>query len=105
LHRLNCPMTLFRSRLLPLSALWAMFALVPMTFAPPAAAQADQRKLVTSATITLSSFLADPEMGWLKHNLGRAKAVMIAPEITKASFIVGGSGGRAVVVAERVFHQ
>lgn len=92
-------MTPFHSRLLPLSALWAVFALVPMTFAPPAAAQADQRKLVTSATITLSSFLADPEMGWLKHNLGRAKAVMIAPEITKASFIVGGSGGRAVVVA------
>lgn len=62
-------------------------------------AQSDQRRLVTSATVTLSSFLGDPEMGWLRQNLGRAKAVMIAPEITKASIIVGGSAGRAVVVA------
>jgi len=62
-------------------------------------AQSAQRRLVTSATVTLSSFLGDPEMGWLRQNLGRAKAVMIAPEITKASIIVGGSAGRAVVVA------
>jgi len=34
----------------------------------------------------------------MRQNLGRAKAVMIAPEITKASIILGGSGGRAVVV-------
>src|SRR2546430_15261558 len=38
-------------------------------------------------------------MAWLKRNLARAKAVLIAPEITKAGFILGGSGGRAVVVA------
>jgi len=70
-----------------------------MFAAPHARAQADQRKLVTSATITLNSFLTDPEMGWLKQNFSRAKAVMIAPEVTKASIIVGGSAGRAVVVA------
>ncbi len=72
---------------------------VAATFAAPAAlAQADQRKLVTAATVTLASFLRDPEMTWLRQNLGRARAVVIAPEITKASIIVGGSGGRAVVV-------
>ena len=38
-------------------------------------------------------------MTWLRDNLARAKAVMIAPEITKAGVVVGGSGGRAVVVA------
>ena len=72
---------------------------VAATLAAPAAlAQADQRKLVTAATVTLASFLRDPEMTWLRQNLGRARAVVIAPEITKASIIVGGSGGRAVVV-------
>jgi lipid-binding SYLF domain-containing protein len=66
--------------------------------APTALAQVDQRRLVTAATVTLASFLNDPDMTWLKQNFGRAKAVMIAPEITKASIIVGGAGGRAVVV-------
>jgi lipid-binding SYLF domain-containing protein len=66
--------------------------------APTAFAQVDQRRLVTAATVTLTSFLSDPNMTWLTQNFGRAKAVMIAPEITKASIIVGGAGGRAVVV-------
>jgi lipid-binding SYLF domain-containing protein len=66
--------------------------------APAALAQADQRRLVTAATVTLASFLDDPSMSWLRQNFGRARAVMIAPEITKASIIVGGSVGRAVVV-------
>ena len=66
--------------------------------APSALAQADQRRLVTAATVTLASFLNDPDMDWLRQNVGRARAVMIAPEITKAGIIVGGSGGRAVVV-------
>ena len=67
--------------------------------APTARAQADQRSLVTAATVTFANFKNDPGMSWLQRNLGRAKAVMVAPEITKAGFILGGSGGRAVVVA------
>ncbi len=38
-------------------------------------------------------------MKWLQQNLHRAKAVMIAPEVLKAGFIFGGSGGHAVVLA------
>jgi len=67
--------------------------------APAVYAQADQQKLVNEAEASLSNFVKDPEMKWLQQNLHRAKAVMIAPEILKAGFIFGGSGGRAVVVA------
>jgi lipid-binding SYLF domain-containing protein len=67
--------------------------------APTSHAQSDQRRLVTGATATLASFLADSNMTWLNENISRARAVIIAPEITKAGFIVGGAGGRAVVVA------
>lgn len=70
-----------------------------MVLAPTVHAQADQRSLVTAATVTFANFKNDPGMTWLQRNLGRAKAVMIAPEITKAGFILGGSGGRAVVVS------
>jgi len=64
-----------------------------------ALAQSEQQTLVNKADTTFSNFLRDPDMTWLQQNLGRAKAVMIAPEIVKAGFIVGGSGGRAVVLA------
>jgi len=70
-----------------------------LILAPAALAQADQRILVTDAKLTLASFLNDPNMSWLQRNLGEAKAVLIAPSIARAGFILGGSGGRAVAVA------
>ena len=68
-------------------------------FAAAAQAQSEQQKLIADAEKVLSNFLRDPDMGWLQQNIGRSKALMIAPEILKAGFIFGGSGGRALVVA------
>ena len=68
-------------------------------FASPAHAQTEQQKLIADAEKVLSNFLRDPDMTWLQRNIGRSKALMIAPEILKAGFIFGGSGGRALVVA------
>jgi len=67
--------------------------------APSAYAQTEQEKLVNAAETSLSNFMRDPEMKWLQQNANRAKALIIAPEILKAGFIFGGSGGRALVVA------
>jgi SH3 domain-containing YSC84-like protein 1 len=64
-----------------------------------ALAQSEQQKLVNAADATLSHFMSDPDMTWLQQNISRAKAVMIAPEVAKAGFIFGGSGGRAVTLA------
>lgn len=54
--------------------------------------------LVDAADKTFANFMRDPEMDWLHQNIRRAKAVLIAPEVAKAGFIFGGSGGRAVLV-------
>ena len=56
-------------------------------------------KLVSEARGTLSNFLRDPDQTWIQDNLSRAKAILIAPQIVKAGFIFGGSGGRAVLLA------
>lgn len=78
----------------------AFVALASAAFlAAPVQAQADQQKLVNSSSTTLSNFLRDPDMTWLQNNIGRAKGVLIAPQIAKAGFIFGGSGGRAVLLA------
>jgi SH3 domain-containing YSC84-like protein 1 len=78
----------------------AMIAAAAIGFVANANAQGDQQVLVDQASTTLSNFMRDPEMKWLQQNIGRAKAVLISPEIVKAGFIVGGSGGRAVLVAK-----
>ena len=73
-------------------------AVVSMFVAPAAQAQSEQQALVAKAQTTLSNFVRDPEMTWIQTNLRRAKGVLIAPEIVKAGFIIGGSGGRAVLL-------
>lgn len=72
--------------------------------AAPAAAQSDQDKLVAEARTTLNNFIRDPDQTWIHDNIGRAKALLIAPQIVKAGFIFGGSGGRAVLVAHNGTH-
>jgi lipid-binding SYLF domain-containing protein len=85
-----------RSLALRMLRVWLLAAaLLPQ----PSFAQAEQRVLVTDAKLALATFINDPDMTWLQRNLGDAKAVLIAPRITKAGFIVGGSGGRGVVFA------
>jgi lipid-binding SYLF domain-containing protein len=78
----------------------ALAAVASLTlFAPAAHAQGEQQKLIADAEKVLSNFLRDPDITWLQRNIGRSKALMISPEILKAGFIFGGSGGRALVVA------
>ncbi len=76
-------------------------AAATLSFALVSAAQAqtDQQKLVDQAQATFANFLRDPEMTWLQKNIRSAKGVLIAPEVVKAGFIIGGSGGRALLLA------
>jgi lipid-binding SYLF domain-containing protein len=59
----------------------------------------DARATTDASQATLNRFVKDPEMTWLQQNLPRAKAVLISPRILQAGFIVGGSGGNAVLHA------
>jgi lipid-binding SYLF domain-containing protein len=84
-----------RRRFVTAAGVAALSALVP---AISTAAISDAAQLVGAADATLSNFVRDPEMTWLHDNIGRAKAVLIAPEVAKAGFIFGGSGGHALLV-------
>ena len=75
-----------------------LLALLLVTSAGAALAQSEQQKLVNAADTTFQNFMRDPDMTWLQQNIGRAMGVLIAPEVAKAGFIFGGSGGRAVLV-------
>jgi len=54
---------------------------------------------VDAARATLDNFVRDPDMRWFREHVGRAKAVLISPQMVQAGFIVGGSGGSAVLIS------
>jgi lipid-binding SYLF domain-containing protein len=62
-------------------------------------AQSEQQELVNASETTFSNFMRDPDMTWLQRNIVRAKGVLIAPTVVKAGWVLGGSGGRAVLFA------
>jgi len=88
------------ARLLRSAGIAAMLAASAAFVAPSALAQKDPQTTLSMSEATLANFLRDPDMDWLQRNFGRARGVLISPEIVKAGFIFGGSGGRGVVYAK-----
>jgi len=56
-------------------------------------------ELVVKADITFNHFVADPNMTWFRDHVKNAKAVFIVPQLLKAGFIFGGSGGSGALLA------
>jgi len=57
------------------------------------------RVLVDYARLTIDNFIADPDMTWVRTHMKDAKGVLIVPRLGKGAFMVGGSGGRGVLLA------
>jgi len=67
---------------------------------PSWAADADEAQaVVDKARITFSSFARDENYVYLNDNLKNVKGLLIFPQVLKAGFILGGSGGTGVLVA------
>jgi lipid-binding SYLF domain-containing protein len=81
------------------AAVFALGATLLAGCATQSVAPSEPDRLVEEARTTLSNFIRDPDQTWIQQNLNRARAVLIAPQIVRAGFIVGGSGGRGVLVA------
>ena len=64
-----------------------------------AADPVEQQGTVDKALVTFRNFMADKEMDWFHNNLKDAKALLIVPNLLKAGFIWGGSGGSGILVA------
>ncbi len=60
----------------------------------------DAQGLVDKANVTFNGFIRDESYSWIRDNLGRAKGVLIYPQVLKAGFILGGSGGTGVFIAK-----
>lgn len=72
-------------------------------FTSPTAVTAEEdfqkpEELVLQSEAVLKSFMADPNMQWLHKQLERAQGIFIVPQMLRAGFIVGGSGGSGLLM-------
>jgi len=58
----------------------------------------DANGLVDKAAVTINSLTNDKDFATLRPAMAKAKAVLIYPEVLKAGFILGGSGGSGVLL-------
>lgn len=68
------------------------------TAAVRAADQHEAQGIVNRAQATFESLINDPYYEYLRRGLKDAKGVLIFPQVLKAGFIVGGSGGTGVLL-------
>lgn len=81
-------------------AVWVAF-LSALAMALPALAAddaAEAAKTVSAARTTLSNFVSDPDMQWVRSHFSHAKGILIVPEQGKGGFIFAGSGGVGVLL-------
>jgi len=59
----------------------------------------DEQTLVERAKTAITAVKTDPNFTNFHELLGRAKAVIVVPQLLKAGFIIGGEGGSGVLLA------
>ena len=75
----------------------AMF-LVAATPGAMAANKEDAQGIVDNARVTFGGFMRDDNYRWMRDHIKDAKGVLIYPQVLKAGFIWGGSGGTGVLL-------
>jgi lipid-binding SYLF domain-containing protein len=86
-------------RVLAFATVLAAMLLVSAAPGARAADEEDAQGIVDKARITVSAFMRDKDYEWLRENIKKAKGVLIYPQVLKAGFILGGSGGTGVLLA------
>ena len=85
-------------RVFAIAAIFA--AMLPVAAAPGAMAadEEDAQGIVDKSRVTLSGFMRDKDYDFLHRYIRKAKGVLIYPQVLKAGFIFGGSGGNGVLL-------
>lgn len=56
--------------------------------------------LVERSAAVYRGFMTDPSMEWFQRNVDQARGIFIVPQMLRGGFIIGGSGGRGVLLAQ-----
>jgi len=72
--------------------------LMPASSMAAAADSKDAQAIVDKARVTFNDFMSDQHYTWFHENLSKARGLLIFPQVLKAGFFIGGSGGTGVLV-------
>jgi SH3 domain-containing YSC84-like protein 1 len=86
-------------RVFAFATILAAILLVAAAPGARAADKEDAQGIVDKARVTLGEFMRDKNYSWLHENIKKAKGVLIYPQVLKAGYILGGSGGTGVFLA------
>ena len=88
------------NRVFAFAAILAALFLVAAAPGAMAAGEEDAQGIVDKARVTFGDFMRDDNYSWMREHLKDAKGVLIYPQVLKAGFIIGGSGGTGVLLAK-----
>jgi lipid-binding SYLF domain-containing protein len=77
-----------------------LFVLASTAEIAMAADKEEAQGIVDKAKVTLEEFMRDKDYSWIHENIGRAKGVLLYPQVLKAGFFLGGSGGTGAFSAK-----
>jgi len=86
-------------RVVAFATILAAMLLIAAAPGAMAADQEDAQGIVDNSRVTLSAFMRDKDYEWLRENIKKAKGMLIYPQVLKAGYILGGSGGTGVLLA------
>lgn len=59
---------------------------------------ADLEELIDESRLTFARFVGNPNMAWFRNRARNARAVFIAPQVSRAGYILGASWGTGVLL-------
>ena len=86
-------------RMVAFGTILAAMLLVAAAPGAMAAGEEDAQGIVDKARVTFGEFMRDDNYSWMREHLKDAKGVLIYPQVLKAGFIFGGSGGTGVLLS------
>jgi lipid-binding SYLF domain-containing protein len=83
-----------------LSAVFCAVVILAGPLTAQASDGAEAQGLVDKARISFGEFKRDKNYTWLHHNIKYARGILIFPQVLKAGFFLGGSGGTGVLLVK-----
>src|SRR4051794_32946120 len=99
--RLASNVRIARYRMPLMRALCLVFAAAFAVLQAPAARSASEEDVVMRSTATIDELKSHPQLAALRETLQRAEAIVVMPEVSGNAFLVGGEGGKGVLVARQ----
>ncbi len=87
------------NRVFAFVAILAAMLLVAAAPGAMAAGEEDAQGIVDKARVAFGEFMRDDNYSWMRDHLKDAKGVLIYPQVLKAGYILGGSGGTGVLLS------